>query len=163
MSNPIIFTLIKFLHDVASAMWIGGLIAMVFVILPSTKKTFGVGKERKAFMDIVMKKMSLLVYISIPILFVTGLFIGKASGLYIGILSLGNEYSTLTTIKHVLYALMIVIAIFRSQIMGKWPKLGAKKQEKLSASLLFINLGIGLVVLFLSAYLSSISLAIVGT
>ncbi|MHA1973548.1 MAG: hypothetical protein ACTSW1_11175 [Candidatus Hodarchaeales archaeon] len=162
MANSIIFTLIKFLHDVASAIWIGGLVAMVFVILPSTRKTFGAGKERKEFMNLVMRKLSLLIYISIPILFITGLFIGKASGMYLGILSSGNEYSSLTTIKHLLYATMMGIAIFRSQIMGKWLKLAPKKQEKLSALLLFINLGIGFVVLFLSAYLSSLSLPSVG-
>ena len=156
MEIDLIFVIMKFLHDIATITWIGGLFTMGFIILPSTKKVLPKGGETKKFMKTVQHRLSFLVYISIVVLFLTGLLLARQSGSYLGLISLGNEYSTITTIKHVIYAAMLVITITRSQLLIKF-NLKPKKQEKLSVILLFMNIGLGIIVLFLSSLLVGIS------
>ena len=107
-------------------------------------------------MKTIQRRMSLLVYISIIILAVTGLMLAKHSGQYLGIISLGNEYSTMTTIKHILYTLMLVITFTRSLFLEKF-KLKPERKEKLSIVLLFTNIALGFAVVFLSAVLVNIA------
>ncbi len=132
---------------------------MGFVVLPSTKKVLRKGPETKQFMRTVQHRLSILVYISIALLFLTGLLLARQSGLYLGLINLGNEYSTLTTIKHVLYASMFIVTLTRSQVL-KLLNLKPKKQEKWSVLLLFLNIALGTLVLFLSAILAGITVSI---
>ncbi len=159
MAINLIFVIVKFLHDIATITWIGGLFTMGFIILPSTKKVLPKGGETKKFMKTVKHRLSILVYISIIVLFLTGLLLAKQSGSYLGLVSLGNEYSTLTTFKHVICAGMLIITLTRSQLLTKF-NLKPQKQEKLSVILLFLNIGLGIIVLFLSALLAGISVSL---
>ena len=159
MEINLVYVIVKLLHDIATAIWIGGLFAMGFVILPSTREVLPKGQETKQFMKTVQHRLSILVYISIVILFLTGLLLARQSELYLGLISLGNEYSTLTTIKHVLYASMFIVTLTRSQLLKKL-NLNPKKQEKLSVMLLFLNILLGILVLFLSATLAGITVSL---
>ncbi len=132
---------------------------MGFVVLPSTKKVLHKGPETKRFMKTVQHRLSILVYISIALLFLTGLLLARQSGLYLGLISLGNEYSTLTTVKHVLYASMFIVTLTRSQVL-KMLNLKPKKQEKWSVILLFLNIALGTLVLFLSAILAGVTVSL---
>ena len=132
---------------------------MGFVVLPSTKKVLRKDPETKQFMGTVQHRLSILVYISIALLFLTGLLLARQSGLYLGLISLGNEYSTLTTIKHVLYVSMFIVTLTRSQVL-KMLNLNPKKQEKWSVILLFLNIVLGTLVLFLSAILAGVTVSL---
>ena len=132
---------------------------MGFVVLPSTKKVLRKDPETKQFMRTVQHRLSILVYISIALLFLTGLLLARQSGLYLGLISLGNEYSTLTTIKHVLYVSMFIVTLTRSQVL-KMLNLNPKKQEKWSVILLFLNIVLGTLVLFLSAILAGVTVSL---
>ena len=131
---------------------------MGFVILPSTKKVLPKVPETKQFMKTVQHRMRILIYISIVMLFLTGVLLARYSGLYLGLISLGNEYSMLTTIKHVLYASMIIVMLTRSQVLKKL-NLNPKKQERLSVLLLFLNIILATLVLFLSAMLAEVAVS----
>ena len=131
---------------------------MGFVILPSTKKVLPKVPETKQFMKTVQHRMRILIYISILMLFLTGVLLARYSGLYLGLISLGNEYSMLTTIKHVLYASMIIVMLTRSQVLKKL-NLNPKKQERLSVLLLFLNIILATLVLFLSAMLAEVAVS----
>ncbi len=149
--------LISFLHATFTALWIGGMLALAFSVLPAIKKILGKSKETKALIALIKKKLSLLTYISMAGLIITGLFMSRQaqmSGLYTGFLSFGTEYSTLLSIKHILYFVMIFLSVFRSLIVDRVKKFTPKQNQTLNMLTLMLNILTGLAVLFLSAYTS---------
>lgn len=147
-------TMVGFLHDVFTAMWIGGMIALMFSVIPAMKKVLGKSKESHMLNMQIKKRLSLFTYVSMVGLIITGLMMSKkaqTTGLYTGFFSFGTEYSTLLSIKHILYILMVGLAIFRSLIVDKLEKLDHEVKMKLSIYTLILNIIAGLVVLYLSA------------
>jgi uncharacterized membrane protein len=95
--------LISFLHNVFTALWIGGMMTLAFTVLPAIMKVLGKSKETQKLNSLIKKKLSLLTYISLVGLIITGLLMSNKaaqSGLSTGFLSFGNEYSILMSIKH---------------------------------------------------------------
>ena len=149
--------LINFLHNVFTALWIGGMLTLAFTVLPAMRKVLGKSKETQALNSMIKKKLSLLTYISIIGLIVTGLLMSNRavlSGLSTGFLSFGNEYSILMSIKHLLYFVMIFLSVFRSQIVDRVKKFTPEQKQKLNMLTLLLNILAGLAVLFLSSYVS---------
>ena len=147
-------TLVGFLHNLFTAMWIGGMLTLLIVVMPSMKKTLGKSKESHALNTQIKKTLSILTYISIVGLIITGLMMGKKAQLagdYSGFFSFTNEYSTLLSIKHMLYILMVGLAIFRSLIVDKLKKPTHEVKMKLNIITLIVNVIAGLAVLLLSA------------
>ncbi|MHA1319802.1 MAG: hypothetical protein ACTSQ1_08295 [Promethearchaeota archaeon] len=149
------------------------MLALAFSVLPAIRKILGKSKETKALNALIKKRLSLLTYISMAGLIITGMFMARqaaSSGLYTGFLSFGTEYSTLLSIKHILYivmiSVMISLSIFRSQIVDRVKKFAPEQkqkmnmpqkmnmQQKLNMLTLILNILAGLAVLFLSAYTS---------
>lgn len=62
--NVLMFTFVTFLHDLFTAVWIGGLIATGAVVLPAAKKLFGMGPQTWRLMQAVQRRLRVLVYIS---------------------------------------------------------------------------------------------------
>lgn len=149
--------LIIFLHNVFTALWIGGMLTLAFTVLPAMRKVLGKSKETQALNFMIKKKLSLLTYISIIGLIVTGLLMSNRavlSWLSTGFLSFGNEYSILMSIKHLLYFVMIFLSLFRSQIVDRVKKFTPEQKQKLNILTLLLNILAGLAVLFLSSYVS---------
>ena len=149
--------IINFLHNVFTALWIGGMLTLAFTVLPAMRKVLGKSKETQALNSMIKKKLSVLTYISIIGLIVTGLLMfnrAVLSGLSTGFLSFGNEYSILMSIKHLLYFVMIFLSLFRSQIVDRVKKFTPEQKQKLNMLTLLLNILAGLAVLFLSSYVS---------
>ena len=149
--------LINFLHNVFTALWIGGMLTLAFTVLPAMRKVLGKSRETQALNSMIKKKLSLLTYISIIGLIITGLLMSNRavlSGLSTGFLSFGNEYSILMSIKHLLYFVMIFLSLFRSQIVDRIKKFTPEQKQKLNMLTLLLNILAGLTVLFLSSYVS---------
>ena len=155
LANVIVYGLVKGLHDLVTAIWIGGLIPLSFVVLPAFKSKLKEGKELRPLLMDIQKRLSLLVAISIPILVITGILESWHSKDFQGFFSFGNTYSTLLSIKHILVVAMICIAISRKALMARnIEKL--KSREKLSAITLFANALIGVAVVILSGFCSAV-------
>ena len=74
--------LISFFHDTFTALWIGGMLALAFTVLPAIRKVLGKSKETQKLNTLIKKKLSILTYISIVGLIITGLFMSRrAEGL----------------------------------------------------------------------------------
>jgi uncharacterized membrane protein len=155
LANVIVYGLVKGLHDLATAVWIGGLIQLSFVVLPAFKNRLKDGKELRPLLMDIQKRLSLLVAISIPILVITGILESWHSKDFQGFFSFGNTYSALLSIKHILVVAMICIAISRKALMARnIEKL--KSREKLSAMMVFANALIGVAVVTLSGFCSAV-------
>lgn len=151
-TKQVIFALEIFLHDLASAAWIGGLLALGIAVLPAVKKMHGKTPQTKQLMSAIQKRLSVLVYGSIAVLILTGLKQAKHASDFQGLFSFQNPYSVVLSTKHVLVLAMVAIALYRSFVLG-WKKSPKKtSSEKLSAGLLLANIVLGVAVLLLSGF-----------
>lgn len=150
MSNKdVVFALVTFLHDLFTAIWIGGLLTLTLSVVPAAKSSMGMGPQTKALLQAIQDRMSRLVYVSIAGLIVTGLLQANQNDAFTGLFSAGNDYSLVLALKHVLVIAMVLITLIRSLGLKKW-NLAVPAKEKLSARLLVTNLALGVGVLLLS-------------
>ena len=153
-TQTIVFGLVTFLHDLFTAVWIGGLITLGLTVMPVVKKVLGKGPETKKLMDTIQKRDSVLVYASMVGLVLTGLLQANHSSAFLGPFSFGNAYSAVLAVKHILVVLMIVIALYRSLALSKTTTHG---QEKFKGILLILNLLFGISILLLSGLAAALS------
>ena len=153
-AQTIVFALVTFLHDLFTAVWIGGLITLGLTVMPSVKKVLGKGPQTKKLMDAIQKRHSVWVYVSLVGLVITGLLQSNRSPAFLGLFSFGNVYSAVLTIKHILVIAMIAIALYRSLALG-----GAStpSQEKLKATLMILSIIFGVSILLLSGFTAALS------
>ncbi len=157
MPRQIVFPTVLFLHNLFTAIWVGGLITLGVTVLPSAKRVLGMGPETKRLMDTIQRRLSVLVYISIVGLILTGLLLSNRSPSFLGLFNFGNAYSAVLSVKHILTLLMIVVALYRSLALGRSGRPPTPTQEKVKAGLLFLNIGLSVVVLLLSAVCTALS------
>ncbi|MCE7749569.1 MAG: hypothetical protein GPJ51_14380 [Candidatus Heimdallarchaeota archaeon] len=151
MVSPIILTLINFLHEIFTIIWIGGMLLLVLVIMPVLKKQFK-PEEFELLNKKIRSRLSIFVYISIVVLLITGLILSKLPPVSNSFFSFENTYSIILSIKHILYFLMIAIAVFRGTILDRLEGMNTDVKHKLSKVLLLSNVIFAIAVLFLSSY-----------
>jgi len=155
----IVFAIITFLHDLFTVVWVGGLITLGLTVLPSAKKVLGKGPEMKKLMDAIQKRLSVLVYVSIVGLLLTGLLQANRAADFQGLFSFANTYSIFLSLKHVLVLAMIAITLYRSLVLGRRTGPSTPAQEKLSVKLLLLNMILGVAVLLHSGFGAALAAA----
>ncbi len=143
--------LIGFLHNLFTVLWVGGLVMVVISLLPAIKQAGFDEQQTRVLMNALMRRHRIWVYISIVGLFVTGIMQARLSPSFNGLMKFDTFYGALTSLKHILTFLMIIIAVYRSVVMAK--KLEAAKPKMLARSFMLIkvNAGLGVMVLLLSS------------
>jgi len=158
MADLLILALVKFLHDLFTATWIGGLFTLAIVVLPSIKKTMGMNPESKKLIMTIKKRLNGIVWISIIGLLVTGILLSNSSPLFSGLFSIADEYAILLTIKHIVIASMVIIVIVRGHVLTRMTNTPPQKIEKISKVLMMLNLVFGIVVLLLSGFTAAVGI-----
>lgn len=156
-TKTIVFALVTFLHDLFTAVWIGGLITLGLTVMPTAKKILGKGPETKKLMNAIQKRHSVLIYVSLVGLVLTGLLQANRTSAYLGLFSFGNTYSAVLAVKHILVLAMVAIALYRSLALAKT---STPVQEKLKATLLILNIVFGVSILLLSGFVTALSSSI---
>lgn len=159
MPNPVAFGLISFLHDLFTAIWIGGLIVLGLAVLPEVRRTLERGPAGKSLMRGIQKRLSVLVYISIVGLLLTGVLLARRSPQFLGLLATGNTYSLLLATKHVVVVVMVAVALYRSLVLGRRPGPLSPSEEQANAGLLLANIVLGVGVLLLSGLAAAFATA----
>ncbi|HKZ83687.1 MAG TPA: hypothetical protein VJ793_08525 [Anaerolineae bacterium] len=154
--NLIGFALVTFLHDLFTVVWIGGLMALSVTVLPSAKQVLGAGPQIKQLMQTIQKRQSLLVYVSIVGLLVTGLLQARRNPAFEGLFAFGTAYSLALSLKHILVLAMIGITLYRSLVLGRGQPL-TPAQERLNGRLLLTNAILGGIVLLFSGIITALS------
>jgi len=134
MSNIIIPSVVRSLHNIFTSIWIGGMLAMVISFLPSIRKEIKDGELQGSVIDRIMRQHSKWVYIGIVVLAVTGML-----------------YASILSIKHIFVILVAVIALVRSIVLKNAASSKDKSKKKLSMALLMVNALLGTVILVLSS------------
>jgi putative copper export protein len=142
---------VLFLHNLFTAVWIGGLITLGLVVLPVTSKTLGKGAKTKELIDKIQNRLSVFVYVSMLGLLGTGMLLANRAAEFEGLFSLANGYSTVLAIKHVVVLLMVVIAFSRRFTLKQRGDKLRPRLRKAGLGLLYANVFLGIVVLLLSA------------
>lgn len=155
MQSFILFGMVKFLHDLFTAIWIGGMIVMATSVLPSLRNVLGVSPQTKKLSDTIMSRLSKLVLLSMIGLLLTGVMMSNRSPLFEGFLTVSNEYSLVLSVKHLIIALMVILSLFRSHGLNRM-NINPQKQNKISMLVLVLNVVLGIGVLFVSGMLAAL-------
>ena len=145
-------TIVTFIHDLLTAIWIGGLFMITLTLIPAARKALGMSPEMLKLMEKIKEHHRRFIYVAIPGLLLTGLSLGKSNPIPNGLFSFTNPYDSAMTIKLILLVLMTIIALVRSR-----RPLAADGENKLNAIPMKINLLLGLIVLLLSGYMDSVA------
>lgn len=156
-TKQIVLALVTFLHDLFTAIWIGGLITLGLTVLPSARQVLGAGPQTKKLMEAIQKRLSWFVYASILGLAVTGMLLSNRSPAFHGLFRFDSAYAVILGLKHILVAAMIAIALYRSLVLGRSGRVPTPSREKLSAGLLLLNMILGVGVLLLTGLAVGVS------
>ncbi len=150
MEKIIMFGVIKSLHDLFTALWIGGLLTTAISFMPVLKKNDGKSPESKSILIGYQRRLRIVFLISVIGLWITGILLGKRCEVYEGFMSFSSTYSSLVSIKHLIIFAMIVVAVFRGFVLGGKIEEFQPKQKKIYAILLLLNTILGIAVVVLS-------------
>ncbi|HPR35151.1 MAG TPA: hypothetical protein PKY64_05715 [Anaerolineaceae bacterium] len=146
----LLMNIMRFLHNLFTALWIGGMLLMAAVILPGIRKNSKIS-EPLMVINGIQDRIKPFALVSMAGLALTGLLLGRSSKSFTGLMSFGTPYMTAVSIKHILIVLMVILAFVRLYI-NKRVKLEKKMElQKASAAILAFNALLGVVVLFLSS------------
>jgi uncharacterized membrane protein len=155
---------VNWLHLFATVIWIGGITTNFLVLLPSMGKVLDPPNMGK-LMGAIMKRFRVLIYISIGVLIITGIFMNIFNKNYQGFMRFGNTWTVLTLIKHILTIFFIILAIYifeclfpkLSRLTKKGPSPDLSKFQKLQLNLLITSFILGIIILFLTGIITAIS------
>lgn len=150
------------LHMLATVAWIGGLVALVMLVLPAARRVLDANSFSR-FLDHLQRRLDPLAWLSLAVLLATGLFQLSANPNYEGFLSISNRWAVSILIKHILFLGMIGISAYMT--WGLLPQIrrialmrskGIETEEtdnleKREVILIRINLILGVLVLGLTA------------
>ena len=156
-TKQIVSGLVTFLHDLFTAAWIGGLLTLVLSVLPAARKLLG-KQETQRLMDAIQDRLSIVVYVSMVGLAATGMLLSNRSPNFAGLFGFATPYATVLSLKHLAMIAMVAVALVRSLVLPRI-KRPAPERAKLSLALLFTNLGLGVLVLLLTGFLSALGAA----
>ena len=154
-------TLSYWLHMLATLAWIGGLAAVVFLLVPTARQ---LDAERQALLlENAQRRLDPVGWFSLVLLIGTGLVQMSASPKYEGFLAVGNPWAVAILLKHLVFFGMMGISSYLTwfslpelnraalrQSLGKdAPEMTGIQRRNLF--LLKLNLLLGLVVLALTA------------
>ena len=165
----LILSLSHSLHLLATVIWIGGIVMILFVILPGAKNALESTPMVSGLMKDISKRFTPMANISILVLIVTGIVIAHYEKNFTGFWDFNNSWNIIIFLKHSFVTLMIIIHFYRGLILN--PRIGKLSNEsqatpplfsqvarlqKFSLALVKTNLILGLIVLLLSGISSSL-------
>jgi uncharacterized membrane protein len=156
-------SLVFWLHMLATVAWIGGLVAVVVLVLPAAKKNL-LSETYAIYLGQIQRRLDPIGWLSLAILLATGLFQMSANPNYQGFLSISNRWAASMLLKHILFIGMIGISAYMT--WGIMPGLrriamkqakgldvqSAEQLQKRETLLLRINLILGILILGLTAF-----------
>lgn len=145
-------------HLLATVTWIGGIIFILYVVIPSSRQVLGADAGK--LMGDISKRFTPLANYSIVLLAASGAGLTVLNEQFSGIGFPENKWTSVLLIKLVLVFCMVVVHFYRGLILA--PKIGRvtsdgrkKSLQRFSLNLVKANLVIGVLVLFLSGIIST--------
>ena len=145
------------IHLVATVLWIGGILFIIFIAIPSSKQVLGA--ESGKLMGEISKRFTPLANYSIILLFVSGIVLAGLNKQFSGVSILESNWTMVLILKLVLFFSMTAIHFYRGLVLAPKIMRTATQPEKtalqkLSVNLVKVNFTLGLSVLLLSGAIS---------
>jgi uncharacterized membrane protein len=145
------------IHLVATVLWIGGILFIIFIAIPSSRKVLGA--ESGKLMGEISKRFTPLANYSIVLLFVSGIVLAGLNKQFSVVRILESNWTMALTLKLVLFFSMTAIHFYRGLVLAPKIMRTATQTEKtalqeLSINLVKVNFALGLSVLLLSGAIS---------
>jgi uncharacterized membrane protein len=145
------------IHLVATVLWIGGILFIIFIAIPSSKQVLGA--ESGKLMGEISKRFTPLANYSIVLLFVSGIVLAGLNKQFSVVRTLESNWTMALTLKLVLFFSMTAIHFYRGLVLAPKIMRTATQTEKaalqnLSINLVKVNLTLGFSVLLLSVFIS---------
>jgi putative copper export protein len=163
MDNVFVKSLFDFLHLLATIAWFGTLFVNVAILRGTVQKTL-TPPVAGPFIKLFMQKARIVVYVSLAILFITGIPLKIVSPYYVSIINFSNTWQIFMFAKHVLVAILALLAIINFEIVTpKFQKIAAKgpspeleKMKKLQQSAGMLSVSLAFVIILISAIMNHI-------
>jgi len=157
--NLWLVSLSHLLHVLGTVIWIGGILMILCVILPSAKAALESAPLVGKIMKEVAQRFTPLANISILILLGTGIIIFYFDKNFTSIFDFDKTWHIVIYLKLLLVAIMIIVHFYRGLILNpKIVKLSVQvndtqtaKLKKFSLDLVKTNFALGIMVLILAA------------
>lgn len=146
----LLMNIMRFLHNLFTALWIGGMLLMTVVILPGIRKNPKIS-EPLIVINGIQDRLKPFALASMAGLALTGLLLGRSSKNFTGLMDFGTPYMTAVSGKHILIVVMVILAFLRLSINKRVKVEKRMELQKVSTGLLVLNALLGVVVLFLSS------------
>lgn len=146
--------LMTFLHNLFTALWIGGMLALALAVMPAAKKIFAEDPRLKRFSEALQSRLSRLAIISMAGLALTGILLSRREERFTGFFGFSSLYASLLSLKHIAMLAMVAVALLRNSGLKRQEGQPSSAAQKRSAALLVANIGLGLLVLLLSGFLA---------
>jgi uncharacterized membrane protein len=158
--------LVYWLHMLATVVWIGGLTAVVLLVIPAGRRSLNAEAYASLLGDL-QRRLDPLAWFSLVLLAGTGLIQMSANPNYEGFLTFGNRWAVAILLKHLVFLAMTGLSAYltwgvlpglrrlalrqaRYASAGENDPAAARLQER-EVLLLRVNLALGIVVLALTA------------
>jgi len=105
--------LIYALHMLSTVVWIGGLAALVTLVLPAAQRTLDI-KSYAALLENIQRRLDPLGWFCLAVLAGTGMFQMSANPNYHGFMAINNRWAMAILLKHGGYLLMIGVSAYIS-------------------------------------------------
>ncbi len=164
MDNVYISTVVYWIHLLATVLWFGGMMANMFVFMPTTLKVLDPPNAGK-LMGTIMKKFRGIVYTCFGLLAVTGVLIGLKHHKALNPGELNLLWVKAARLKHIIIIILLLLVIYAFEILArKAGKLAVKgpspelaKVQSQQKAIGFASFIISLIILVLTAMMNSIS------
>lgn len=103
--------LIYWLHMLATIVWIGGLAAVVLLILPAARNSFQ-ANEFAIFLEKVQRRLDPAGWLSLVVLLGTGMFQMSANPNYQGFLAIDSRWAIAILVKHLFFIGMVAVSAY---------------------------------------------------
>lgn len=101
--------LVFWLHLLATATWIGSLVSIYLLVQPAARRSLE-PLDQLSLVEAIDKRLEPIVWFSVSLLIVTGLFQMSVNPHYNGFLSTSGQWSLAILSKHVLVAILIAVS-----------------------------------------------------
>jgi uncharacterized membrane protein len=162
MKDLFLFSLLNFIHLVATVAWFGAMTTNALILLPSLRKSLDADASGK-LMGMIMKRFRVLVYICIGALVISGIGITEIKTDGPNFMQFSDLWYTISSIKHIFTAIAIILAIYAFEGLGKkisrlalngYSAESARLQNR-QKTLSYTGLGVAIIILILTAILTA--------
>ncbi len=105
--------LIYALHMLSTVVWIGGLSALVMLVLPAAQRVLDM-KSYAALLENIQRRLDPIGWFCLVVLAATGMFQMSANPNYHGFMAIDNGWAVAILLKHGVYVLMIGVSAYIS-------------------------------------------------